>query len=102
MEKAKRMAEEAVKAAKNQGKQLEKISGQELAATGAATGETATGATGASPTGLEAQREDASEKLSAAKLDAKAEGATGAPVAENVDSIDGGDANKQVEKKIEL
>jgi len=108
MDKAKRMAEEAVKAAKNQGKQLEQISGQELASTGAAEGETATGATGASSTGLEAQREEAADKLAAAKLDAKAaltvakaEGATGAPGAENVDSIDGGDANKQVEKKIE-
>lgn len=106
--KAKRLAEEAVKAAKNQGKQLEKISGQELAATGleGATGAAETGGA----TGLEAQREDAAAKLDAAKLDAKAavtvakaEGATGAgaPGAENVDSIDGGDANKQVEKKLQ-
>merc|ERR1719247_2609822 len=70
IDKAKRLAEEAVKAAKNQGKQLEKISGQELAATGvdAATGAAETGGA----TGLEAQREDAAAKLDAAKLDAKA------------------------------
>ena len=96
------MAEEAVKRASDQGKQLERISSQELsAATGAsATGVSATGETGMD--GLEEQRENASQRLNAAKLDAKAaltvakvEGATGSD-GENVDSIDGGEANKKL------
>ena len=112
LEKAKRMAEEAVKRASSQGKQLERISSQELsAATGAgATSATGAGATGAGETGmdgLEEQRENASQRLNAAKLDAKAaltvakaEGATGSD-GENLDSIDGGEANKEAAAKVE-
>ena len=110
LEKAKRMAEEAVKRASSQGKQLERISSQELsAATGASVtgvGQCA-GATGAGETGmdgLEEQRENASQRLNAAKLDAKAaltvakaEGATGSD-GENVDSIDGGSQQKAAAK----
>ena len=57
--------------------------------------------------GLEEQRENASQRLNAAKLDAKAaltvakaEGATGSD-GENLDSIDGGEANKQAAAKVE-
>ena len=107
--KAKRMAEEAVKRASSQGKELERISGQELATAtgGSATGASATGAGETGIDGLEEQRENAAERLNAAKLDAKAaltvakaEGATGSD-GENLDSIDGGEANKQAAAKIE-
>merc|ERR1711871_1770885 len=92
-EKAARKAEEAVKTAQNEGKNLDSISREEMGITGGATGMTGM-STGASETGLEDEREKESKKLEDAKIKAKAaisiaslEGVTGAEgAASEVDS----------------